>query len=126
MPGRLKFSPSEHSATDRFLREREEDVDECTGYAVAYAFQKTIVPQLEGKLKLALRACRQDRVPIKHLVVVRVVKEQDEYNPIELIYPPVSLCTDNAAIIAWASIERFLTGDTDPYSTNLVPQWSVE
>ncbi|KAH9830728.1 glycoprotease family-domain-containing protein [Rhodofomes roseus] len=142
MPGRLEFSfASERSDTDRFLREREEDVDECTGYAVAYAFQKTIVPQLEGKLKLALRACRQDRVPIKHLVVsggvasnmflrqtrvVRVVKEQDEYNPIELIYPPVSLCTDNAAIIAWALIERFLTGDTDPYSTNLVPKWSVE
>ncbi|TFY61574.1 hypothetical protein EVJ58_g4428 [Rhodofomes roseus] len=136
MHRRLEFSfAGVHSATEMFLREREGNIDECTRYATAYAFQKATVRQLEDKLKLALRACKQNRVPIRHLVVSggvacnmlsEFLEEQDEYYPIELIYPPVEMCTDNAAMIAWASIDRFLTGDTDPYSTDLVPQWSVE
>lgn len=34
--------------------------------------------------------------------------------------------SDNAAMVAWASLDRFLSGDTDPYSTDLIPKWSLE
>ena len=34
--------------------------------------------------------------------------------------------SDNAAMIAWASMERFLSGDTDPYDIDLRPKWSLE
>lgn len=33
---------------------------------------------------------------------------------------------DNAAMTAWASMDRFLTGDTDPYETNILTPWPLE
>lgn len=32
---------------------------------------------------------------------------------------------DNAAMIAWASMDRFLVGDTDPYETNILTPWPL-
>ena len=64
---------------------------------------------------------------------------------ISLVFPPVALCTgeyreilasshlftssfsaDNAAMIAWAAMERFLRNDHDPYTIDLRPSWSIE
>jgi N6-L-threonylcarbamoyladenine synthase len=36
------------------------------------------------------------------------------------------ISTDNAAMIAWASMHRFLTGDYDDYSIDSRPIWSIE
>ena len=48
-----------------------------------------------------------------------------EHN-ISFIAPPLSLCTDNAAMIAWAGMERFLLGKTDPPSFPATPRWPLE
>ncbi|KAG1803401.1 glycoprotease family-domain-containing protein [Suillus subaureus] len=71
----------------------------------------------------------------------------DEYSSderISLHFPPLELCTgqrfdvstdsqglkiidtDNAAMIAWASMHRFLAGDYDDYTIDLRPKWSIE
>ncbi|KAH9924445.1 Gcp-like domain-containing protein [Fomitopsis serialis] len=55
------------------------------------------------------------------------LEEQTHFgHPIDLVFPPVSLCTDNAAMIAWASMDRFLSGNTDPYTIDLKAKWSIE
>ena len=33
---------------------------------------------------------------------------------------------DNAAMIGWAAMHRFLAGDTDDYSIESRPKWSLE
>ena len=33
---------------------------------------------------------------------------------------------DNAAMIGWASMYRFLRSDTDPYEISLRPKWSID
>jgi N6-L-threonylcarbamoyladenine synthase len=33
---------------------------------------------------------------------------------------------DNAAMIAWASMHRFLAGDHDDYTVDLCAKWSIE
>lgn len=70
----------------------------------------------------------------------------DEYSSderISLHFPPLELCTgqcfnmpidsqglkfntDNAAMIAWASMHRFLAGDYDDYTVDLRAKWSIE
>lgn len=34
--------------------------------------------------------------------------------------------TDNAVMIAWASMHRFIAGDTDDYAILIRPQWSIQ
>jgi N6-L-threonylcarbamoyladenine synthase len=40
--------------------------------------------------------------------------------------PPLALCTDNAAMIAWAGIERFRAGDSDDMSLAARPRWPLD
>ena len=62
---------------------------------------------------------------------------------VALHFPPPSLCTgngntpktntklissreDNAVMIGWAAMHRFLTQDYDEYSIDLRPNWSID
>jgi N6-L-threonylcarbamoyladenine synthase len=40
--------------------------------------------------------------------------------------PPLWLCTDNAAMIAWAGMERFLSGANDPLDTPARARWPLD
>lgn len=40
--------------------------------------------------------------------------------------PPVSLCGDNAAMIAWAGAERLVLGLTDPLDAPVRPRWPLD
>lgn len=34
--------------------------------------------------------------------------------------------SDNAAMIGWASMHRFLAEDIDEYTVDILPKWSIE
>jgi len=40
--------------------------------------------------------------------------------------PPVELCSDNAAMIAWAGAERLALGSTDPLDAPARPRWPLD
>ncbi|MBW8785444.1 MAG: tRNA (adenosine(37)-N6)-threonylcarbamoyltransferase complex transferase subunit TsaD [Novosphingobium sp.] len=40
--------------------------------------------------------------------------------------PPAALCTDNAAMIAWAGIERLALGQSDPLDVAARPRWPLD
>jgi tRNA N6-adenosine threonylcarbamoyltransferase len=40
--------------------------------------------------------------------------------------PPVSLCGDNAAMIAWAGAERLAEGLTDSLDAPVRPRWPLD
>lgn len=40
--------------------------------------------------------------------------------------PPLALCTDNAAMIAWAGLERFRLGHRDDFTLSARPRWPLD
>lgn len=42
------------------------------------------------------------------------------------VAPPMALCTDNAAMIAWAGAERLATGQSDPLDFAARPRWPLD
>lgn len=45
---------------------------------------------------------------------------------LRFVAPPMSLCTDNAAMIAWAGLERFRKGQSDPLDFAARPRWPLD
>lgn len=43
-----------------------------------------------------------------------------------LVAPPLALCTDNAAMVAWAGVERLRLGLTDPLNFAPRPRWPLD
>ena len=42
------------------------------------------------------------------------------------VAPPLWLCTDNAAMIAWAGLERFRLGERDDLDFKPRPRWPLD
>jgi len=45
---------------------------------------------------------------------------------LRFVAPPPALCTDNAAMIAWAGLERFVPGKSDPLDIAARPRWPLD
>ncbi|KAF9969886.1 hypothetical protein BGZ73_007564 [Actinomortierella ambigua] len=45
---------------------------------------------------------------------------------VQVICPPLKLCTDNAVMIAWTGIERYREGLFDPYDIDIIPKWPLD
>lgn len=45
---------------------------------------------------------------------------------LRFVAPPLWLCTDNAAMIAWAGVERFAAGFSDPLDLPARPRWPLD
>ncbi|THV06781.1 peptidase M22, glycoprotease [Dendrothele bispora CBS 962.96] len=141
MPGQLAFSyASLHSHVERYLHFNGgiESVSLPSKLAIARSFQLAAFSQLEDKLLLALQWCANKSLDVRHLVVSGGVASntllrerlnaclKNAPTPLSVIFPPPSLCTDNAVMIAWASMHRFLAHDYDDYSINPRAKWSIE
>jgi N6-L-threonylcarbamoyladenine synthase len=45
---------------------------------------------------------------------------------LRFVAPPQALCTDNAAMIAWAGVERLAQGASDPLDIAARPRWPLD
>ena len=45
---------------------------------------------------------------------------------VRFLAPPLRLCTDNAAMIAWAGIERLQQGHRDGFDLQARPRWPLD
>ncbi|MXO64989.1 tRNA (adenosine(37)-N6)-threonylcarbamoyltransferase complex transferase subunit TsaD [Altericroceibacterium endophyticum] len=99
---------------------------------IAASFQQAAVDCLIDRLRIALRQMSE----ITALVVaggvaansvIRAALEQlaDEYG-LPFTAPPMALCTDNGAMIAWAGVERFEAGYSDPLDISARPRWPLD
>ncbi|KAI4719101.1 peptidase M22, glycoprotease [Aureobasidium sp. EXF-10727] len=58
--------------------------------------------------------------------VMRAFLDIRGYSHVELFFPPVELCTDNAAMIGWAGIEMWEAGWRSQLSVRPIKTWSVD
>ncbi len=99
---------------------------------IAASFQQATVDCLEDRLLKAL----SDHGTVPHLVVaggvaangsIRAMLEKlASDHDMQFTAPPLWLCTDNAAMIAWAGAERFAAGLTDPLDFAARPRWPLD
>jgi N6-L-threonylcarbamoyladenine synthase len=48
------------------------------------------------------------------------------YPDLRLVFPPPTLCTDNAAMIAWTGLEMYEAGHTDSLSIRAIRKWPLD
>jgi N6-L-threonylcarbamoyladenine synthase len=44
----------------------------------------------------------------------------------KLVVPPIPLCTDNGAMIAWAGAERLAVGESDGFDASAKARWPLD
>lgn len=87
---------------------------------------------------IALEKLRRDQQPVDTLVVsggvaansylrhvLRTVLDVRGFGGVELSCPPVELCTDNAAMVAWCGVEMFEEGWRSGLGIRAVRRWSM-
>ncbi len=100
------------------LRISKEIKKEKEKYNLAASFQKTINEILHEKTKVAMSEFLKNKKNKSNTFVIaggvasnlsireNLTKLSEEENFIP-VFPPINLCSDNAAMIAWAGIERY-------------------
>jgi len=99
---------------------------------IAASFQAAAIDCLVDRTRRALAVCG----PVNALVIAGGVAANvalrgalellAQSAGLPLVAPPRQLCTDNAAMIGWAGVERFAAGLTDPLDSAARPRWPLD
>ncbi|MBI2236516.1 MAG: tRNA (adenosine(37)-N6)-threonylcarbamoyltransferase complex transferase subunit TsaD [Magnetospirillum sp.] len=103
---------------------------------VAAGFQAAVAGSIADRTGRAIRDFRQRWPAGRHLVVAggvaantllrRTLETVASDNGLEFLAPPLKLCTDNAAMTAWAGVERLRLGLTDGLDFAPRPRWPLD
>lgn len=58
--------------------------------------------------------------------ILRSILDVRGFTHVELIYPPIPLCTDNAAMIAWTGVEMYLAGWRSELDVTPLKKWPLD
>jgi len=99
---------------------------------LAASFQQAVVDCLVDRTRIALAKAPEATalvvaggVAANTAVRAALTMLAAEYG-LRFVAPPLWLCTDNAAMIAWAGVERFALGLTDPLDMPARPRWPLD
>jgi N6-L-threonylcarbamoyladenine synthase len=86
---------------------------------ICASFQYTVGAVVKDRMRHALREFAK-----RYASRVLVTDVAGEFG-FSLVAPPLALCTDNAAMIAWAGVERFRLGMTDGLDIEPRARWPL-
>ena len=119
------------------LRISKELKNEKEKYHLAASFQKTINEILYEKTKIAMNEFLKVKQNNKNTFVIaggvaanltirRNLEKLANEKEFISIFPPINLCSDNAAMIAWAGIERFKINLIDNLEFPSKARWPLD
>ena len=111
-----------------FLRDRSESWVQQHLSDIAASYQEALLDMLLHKLRQAIEAVEARRVAIVGGVSrnTRLRKRlQEEFTDVEILMPPLTYCTDNAAMIGAAALAHFQAGHTSPLTLGADPSASL-
>lgn len=134
-PG-LDFSFSGLKTAVRLAAEKIAPLGEQDVADICASFQHTVTAIIAKRSATALERFKQEFSPKNPTLVVaggvaankaiaKVLDDVVNRANASLIVPPLNLCTDNAAMVAWAGIERFRLGAFDDFSCPARARWSL-
>ncbi|MTH99299.1 tRNA (adenosine(37)-N6)-threonylcarbamoyltransferase complex transferase subunit TsaD [Roseibium sp. RKSG952] len=114
-----------------------EPVDDQTIADLCAAFQRAVSDVLAKRTAAALQLLRERYRDTNPTIVVAggVAANQEIRNALQqaaddagarFVAPPMALCTDNAAMIAWAGIERLGLRPVDDMDVSPRPRWPLD
>jgi N6-L-threonylcarbamoyladenine synthase len=115
------------TAVLREVRRLEETGLPLPGSDLAASFQAAVVDVLVGKTLAAAREFAAREILVAGGVsanrALREAFQEQAACPVHI--PPLSLCTDNAAMIAGAGYYRFVQGQRDSLGMDVLPNWPL-
>ena len=106
-------------------------------YNLAASFQNTIENILYEKSKIAMSMFKENNRKVNSVFVIaggvasnkkirNTLKNLSIKKGFKPIFPPINLCSDNAAMIAWAGIEKFKLNLTDKLNFPARARWPLD
>lgn len=107
---------------------------------LAREVQRVAFEHLASRVVLVLQDMQKKQLEVPKTIVIsggvaanaflRLVMESflvvRGFESVKVVTPPVSLCTDNAAMIAWAGMEMFEAGFVNDLNIRALRKWSLE
>ncbi|MDR2268469.1 MAG: tRNA (adenosine(37)-N6)-threonylcarbamoyltransferase complex transferase subunit TsaD [Holosporaceae bacterium] len=123
------------TAVRRLLEKQEVLFNEQDKADLCASFQRTLSEILCHKVNAAIEICKSRNIDLKTFVASggvaanKVIREDLERlcgcRELTFSSPPIHLCTDNGAMIAWNAIERFRLGLIDRLDFVPRPRWQM-
>ena len=111
-------------------------LDRQTARDIAASFQQAVADVLADRAARAIARFRVEFPSSNTLVVAGGVAANQVLRTalshaagsagMRFVAPPLALCTDNAAMVAWAGIERLRAGLTDTLDAPARPRWPLD
>lgn len=125
--GSLDFSFSGvKTAVINHINQLQQKKEEIHVPNIAASFQQAVVDVLVDKSIKAAIKTNINKIALAGGVAAnsqlrQIMNRECDKNNIRLLYPSPILCTDNAAMIAYAAYRRFLSGETSELRLNALP-----